>query len=360
LILLFVPLSIVTVVAILYRVHALAGADASLATQPLLHLLTQSIVIWRYLGLMIVPVNQAIMHATHEATSLGDPFALLAAAGLIATLAVGLWLRRFSSLYAFGIVWWFACLAPSSSLIALKELMAEHRVYVASVGLATIVAAACAHLLGRVEHGVPRIPAWFAVAFATALLALGVLTVRRNAIWDDPVRVWREGVAASPGMWEPHYALADALRESGDCVGALPEYEAALAVRPRHRELVTNYGICLGQLDRFPEAEAAFRRALAIDPSYARGYTNLAAVALLEGDAEQARDYYQRAIVVDPRNVHARLQLARIYEERLQDYPRALQMCMEARAISPSTPGAGDCISRNEQLVRGAKGGGTP
>ena len=161
-------------------------------------------------------------------------------------------------------------------------------------------------------------------------------------------------------MWEPHYALADALRESGDCTTALAEYQTALAARPAHRELLTNYGICLGQLDRYPEAEAAFRRALAVDPAYARGYTNLAAVALLEGDAEQARDYYQRAIVVDPRNVHARMQLARIYEERLQDYPRALQMCQEARTISPSTPGAGDCISRNEQLVRESKGGGVP
>ncbi len=81
-------------------------------------------------------------------------------------------------------------------------------------------------------------------------------------------------------------------------------------------------------------------------------------MALLEGDAEQARDYYQRAIVVDPRNVHARMQLARIYEEVLHDYDRAARMCDEARAISPTTAGLAECIERNQQLARAARGSG--
>ena len=176
LMLVFVPLAILTVVAVLYRVRSLAGIDASLAKQPLLNLLTQAIVVWRYLGMMIVPVNQAIMHATHTVTSPTDPLGLLAAAGLIATCCVAFWLRRFSSLYAFGLLWWFACIAPSSSLIALKEIMAEHRVYVASAGLAIIAAAACAQVLERTAVGSAKIPGRLAVAVAASLLILGVLT----------------------------------------------------------------------------------------------------------------------------------------------------------------------------------------
>jgi Flp pilus assembly protein TadD len=136
------------------------------------------------------------------------------------------------------------------------------------------------------------------------------------------------------------------------------EYEAVLQKRPQHREATTNLGVCLGQIGRFPEAESAFRRAIAIDPTWARGYTNLAAIAALEGDSEQARDYYQRAIVVDPRNVHARVQLARIYEEVLHDYDHAARMCEEARAISPTTAGLAECIERNQQLARAARGSG--
>jgi tetratricopeptide (TPR) repeat protein len=238
--------------------------------------------------------------------------------------------------------------------------MAEHRVYVASAGIALVVAGMASRSLDRPGNAAEPVPIWFKVGVPTLLAMCMMLTLERNRVWHSPVAVWREAIAASPGMWEPRYALADALREAGDCAPALAEYQAVLAERPRHREALTNYGICLGQLGRLPEAAAVFRQALAVDPNYARGYTNLAAVSLLEGDAAQARDYYVRAIAVDPKNVHARMQLAAIYEERLQDYARAAQMCGEARAISPSTPGASECVARNQERVRRPGFGGTP
>jgi len=348
-----VPLGLVTAVTMVYRVRSLAGTDATVAAAPLLNLLTQSIVIWRYLGLMLWPSGQSIMHSAHTVTTLADPLGLAAAAGLVALAGVAFILRRRLPLLTMGTLWWFACIAPSSSVIALRETMAEHRVYVASAGIAMIVTALVERLLECGGTAVERVPMWFKVGLPVVLASCVVLTIERNRVWQSPVAVWREAIAATPGAWEPHYALADALRENGACAPALSEYETVLAMKPATREVLTNYGICLGQLERLPEAAAAFRQALVIDPQYARGYTNLAAVSLLEGHADQARDYYQRAISVDPKNVHARMQLARIYEERLQDYARAAQLCAEARAISPSTPGATDCIVRNEQRGRG-------
>ena len=44
-------------------------------------------------------------------------------------------LRRVDPVTAFGIVWFLAVLAPSSSVLPLREGMAEHRVYLASAGL---------------------------------------------------------------------------------------------------------------------------------------------------------------------------------------------------------------------------------
>lgn len=356
----FVPLTLITALAVLYRVRSLAGLDATLSTDPILNLLTQGIVIWRYLAMMVVPAGQAIVHATRTVTNPADPQALLAAAGLVGLVFAAFTLRRVSPLYPLGILWWFACIAPSSSIIALREGMAEHRVYVASAGLAVVVAAVSRQLLARHSGRSPGIPAWFKAGLAAVLLVSASLTVARNAVWDSQVSVWREALAVSPGVWQSRYALADALRETGDCVAALPEYEGVLRDHPDHREGLTNYGICLGQLNRLPEAAAAFKRALAVDPLYGRGYTNLAAVALLEGNIDQARAHYEHAIVVDPTNVHARLQLARMFADRLQDFARAARLCEEARAISPSTPGVGACVDRNQALARAANRGGQP
>ena len=248
-----VPLGLVIGLAVLYRVRSLAGTDATVAAAPVLNLLTQSIVIWRYLGLMVWPSGQAIMHGAHTVTTLGDPLGLVAAAGLLAVAGVAFARRGRMPLLAMGTLWWFACIAPSSSFIALQETMAEHRVYVASAGIALVVAALASRVLER--HGVTGpVPIWFKVGMPTLLAVCVMLTLERNRVWHNPVEVWREAIAASPGLWEPRYALADALREAGDCAPALREYQAVLAERPRHREALTNYGICLGQLGRLPEA----------------------------------------------------------------------------------------------------------
>ena len=220
----------VTLAALVYRVGALAGQDARLSQAPLLNLLGQSIVIWRYLAMMVIPVNQAIMHEIRAITTVADPVALLAAAGLVALLAVAFRARAASPLYALGAVWWFACIAPSSSVIALREGMAEHRVYVASVGVATVVTAIAAQLIARSVGAAGRVPARWTAGLVGLLAVCAALTVRRN----HRVGQSGEGLAGSrgesrPGMWEPRYALADALREAGDCAAALAEYEAVLA-----------------------------------------------------------------------------------------------------------------------------------
>jgi hypothetical protein len=353
----FIPLALLMVAAVAYRVRSLAGTDAALSAAPLHNLLTQAIVIWRYLGLLVVPAGQAIMHETRTVTSLTDPLALLAIAGLAALGAAAFRARRMAPLWALGMVWWFACIAPSSSVIALRQGMAEHRVYVASAGLAIVMSAVAAQVIRRTVAPSGRVPAaWTAVLIGT-LAVCGALTVRRNTVWASPVSLWREAHRLAPANGEVRRALGDALRDSGDCSAAMIEYEAVLREQPRNREVMTNLGICLGSSGRLREAEQAFRRALEVDPTWVRSYTNLGALALIEGKPEQARDYYLRAIGLDSRNVRARMQLARIYEGVLRDYAGAGRLCAEALSIDPSTPGAEDCLARNNQLAGAARDG---
>ncbi len=122
-------------------------------------------------------------------------------------------------------------------------------------------------------------------------------------------------------------------------------------MRPQHRDGYTNLGICLARTGRIEEADSALRRAIEIDPSFARGYTNLGALALTRGDHAAARDAYQHAIQVEPENVLARMQLARLYEAVFSDFHSAARMCGEVRALAPSTPGVVQCVERNQRLA---------
>ena len=327
-----------------YRFLAMNGASNGLMVA-VLNAMTQAIVIWRYVGLIVWPFGQSIMHSVHRVTHLADAFAWIAIAALVMTCGLAFRLRRSDPVSALGIVWFLAVLAPSSSFLPLREGMAEHRAYLASAGL--FMAAASIVLRRTIAMKVPHYSPRLAVA--VVVLVLCVLTMMRNRVWSDPIALWSEATVHAEGMWEPRYALADSLREAGQCAAAVPEYRKVVDLRPAHRDAHTNLGICLAETGHLDDAEREFRLALEIDPSFARGYTNLGALALLAGDAARARDFYREALAKDPNNVLARMQLASLYENTFHDYDSAARMCGEARLLAPSTPGVIDCVERNQR-----------
>jgi len=363
----FVPAFVLLAGIGAYRLVALGGISGGTGMGPLLNMFTQAIVIWRYVGLLAWPAGQSIMHAVHRVTSIADPLAWVALAGLAGACAAAFRMRQSHPVVALGALWVFAVLAPSSSVIALREGMAEHRVYLASAGIFMAVASAFARgaKSGAATADKAIVSRWLssepgpsrvvrtarASVFCAVLAVLFALTVMRNRVWSDPVALWAEAAVHAEGMWEPHYALADSLREAGDCTAALPEYRKVAALHPTHRDAFTNLGICLAQTAQLEDAERAFRRVLEIDPSFARGYTNLGALALVAGDTAHARDYYREAIAQDPGNVLARMQLASLYENTFHDYHAAARMCGEARLLAPSTPGVVECMERNQRLA---------
>ena len=325
------------------RLAMLWTAAPPVARSPIENLLTQAIVIWRYVGLLLVPTGQTIMHDVRFVTSTVDAAALTALVALAAGLVLAFRTRASRPLVALGVTWFLLVLAPSSSIVPLREGMAEHRVYLATAGLLLAAASTLAPLLASTMS---------ARAVATTIVAvLALLTVQRNTVWADPITLWGEAAAAGEGMWEPHFAYADALRESRQCDRAVPEYQRVVDLRPNNRDAVTNLGICLAQTGRPADAEAAFKRSLEIDPQWVRGYTNLGALAVSQRDYASARDYYLEALRRDPRNVLARMQLSKLYEGVFHDYHSAARMCGEARAIAPFTPGVVECVERNQRLA---------
>jgi len=345
----YVPCLILIGAGALFRLRTLLSTDAAVSRGPIENLLTQAVVIWRYLLLLVVPVGQTIMHRVRFAPTALDPVGLIALAALIAVVFFAIRARHRMPLVAVGAVWFMAAIAPSSSIIPLREGMAEHRMYLASGGLFMACAAALARPLSS------RVSVRAAGALVLAICAL--LTLQRNEVWADATTLWEEAAVQAPDMWEPHYAYADSLREAQQCDHAVVEYRRVIQLRPQHRDALTNLGICLAQTGRPAEAEAALNQALTIDPAWARGYTNLAALAMTQGDHARARDYYLKAIDRDPRNVLARMQLAKLYESVFHDYHAAARMCGEARALAPATSGVVECVERNRQLAAAHDGG---
>ena len=159
------------------------------------------------------------------------PEALLLAA-LLAAGIVGL---KYRSMAGFGILWFFLHLLPTNSFIPRLDVANDRQLYLASWGLFLAVATG-ADLL-RTKWGVRRV-----TAVATVLvLALGVITVSRNAVYRSEVALWEDTARKSPGKARAWNNLGYACEVAG----------------------------------RFKEAEAAYLRALRVDPGYALARRNL-------------------------------------------------------------------------------------
>jgi len=305
---------------------------------------TQAIVLWRYLGLLVLPVQQSLIHPVRAVETFFDPVAGVAAAGLIA-LGSGLWrVRKRWPLETLGGVWFFAALAPST-LIPLTEPMSEHRLYLANAGAFLFSAASFTRGIDWLARSRPQVvlPAW--VLAGCILIALGVATVSRNEVWRDPVSVWSDAVQKAPNVFAPHYALADAHSERGDCVRAIPQYERALELLSTHPDARNKLGLCYLKLGRADEARAEFQSVLRKRPHHLYALRNLVRVEQLQGNLEHVHRLATRTLAIEPDNATARALLREIQAlepERFGSAPAGSRAesneAIQLSATEPKTP----------------------
>jgi hypothetical protein len=233
------------------------------------YLLLELDVVRRYLSMIFIPSGQALFHEV-AAVGLFDPRAWLAVLVVGGLVAASTKLRRLDWVSGFGVLWFLLVLVPSSVLIALDqgEPMAEHRIYLASCGIFLSTGSAIGWLGGRLERAAvwPRLLG--ASIFALVMLSLGTMTIVRNAVWSDPVRLWRESVDLAPTHYRPRLLLGEALQEAGRRSEALEEYQTAIRLRPMEPAGYVKVGQVLAEDGRWLEARQQFLKALEIDPRY--------------------------------------------------------------------------------------------
>jgi Flp pilus assembly protein TadD len=179
---------------------------------------------------------------------------------------------------------------------------------------------------------------------AVALLAL--LTLKRNEVWADPVTLWSDAAAKAPLTWAPYYALGDALRDRGDCKGAVKVYRRAIELRPDDSRARVNLGVCLAQTGAYDEARAALLGALTVDPGSVDARNDLGFLANLQRQPEVAAGWFREVLQRDAGNLIAHMNLA-VLEEQVFGRPEAaLALCREVEQKQPGIPAVRDCIRR--------------
>lgn len=128
-----------------------------------------------------------------------------------------------------------------------------------------------------------------------------------------------------------HRAQGYEAQQRGDRVAALEHYRKAVAMDPTYAVPLNDIGILLEEDGRFEEAERAYLQAIAVSPYYLGPYTNLALLYERMGQKEKAAYYWMKRTQLgtadDPWTQRA--------QERLQALGVALP---PAIAVTPPEP----------------------
>jgi protein O-mannosyl-transferase len=229
------------------------------------YLLTQFGVILWYLRLFVLPTHQTFDYGWPFADSLWRADVLLPLIVLLGLLAVAVWAYRRYPLATFCLAWLFITLAPTSSIIPLSDAAFEHRMYLPIVGLAWLVVVGGYDLIGwaavRTNRDAAALRRAGAVAAAVWIALLGVATMVRNGIMQDPIALAADTIAKAPDNWRGHSSHAEALIDAGRNDEAMRALEEALRLNPR----IGSPRVQLGQLylraGRLDDAEAVLKPA---------------------------------------------------------------------------------------------------
>ena len=149
---------------------------------------------------------------------------------LVALVAV----RRLP-LVAFGIGWFFLQLFPTNSVIPRNDLLSERNLYLPSVGL-FIAAVTCGVAFLNWVLREPSSRAWVRTAVRALgmawVLLLCLMTIQRNALYQDPVLLWSDTVQKSPQKARPHNNLGHSYAVHGEWKQAIDEFRVALILKP--------------------------------------------------------------------------------------------------------------------------------
>lgn len=256
--------------------------------------LTQPRVIMTYLRLLVFPVNQNLLYDFRISDRLFDGKTLLSLVSIVFLFLGGLRLYKVNRLYSFGIFWFLITLMVESTVIPIRHVIFEHRIYLPSVGFFLAAAVLLFRLTEKKNLFVP--------ACMIIVLIFSVLTVKRNWVWKDGVTLWQDVVRKSPGQARPYYNLGYEYLKEREPEGALQNFSKALEINPEYFDAYNNRSqvyFDLGQLDK---AFEDISRAIRVDDGRAEAYLNRGMIIRQMGQYVPAIRDFSQAIELDPKN----------------------------------------------------------
>lgn len=214
------------------------------------YLLTQLRVIVTYLRLLMFPVQQNIDYDHPIYRSLLNGEVIMSLIFLLAVLSASIIIYKKQRAASFFILWFFIILFPSSSILPLKDVIVEHRLYLPSVGLFFILSSSLVILSDNLNKRFDKRVFFRLTVFSIFLMifTLSASTYHRNNIWKSRIAMWQDVVKKSPRKSRPHNNLGNCYLLAGNYKNAIREFITSIDINPGIMETYYNIGLSFENL----------------------------------------------------------------------------------------------------------------
>ncbi|KAF0144650.1 MAG: hypothetical protein FD156_1664 [Nitrospirae bacterium] len=290
------------------------------------YLFTQFKVIVTYIRLLVLPINQNLDYDYPLYHSFFEPNVFLSFLFLLSLIGLGIYLlyrSRFTShasrFLAFGILWFFITLSVESSIIPIRDIINEHRLYLPSVGIIIAFTSSAFYVLQFTIHRsrfiayASRFSLPAACSLLTAIIiALSIATYKRNTVWQDEVSFWEDGVRKSPKKARSYNLLGTSYAKQKQFEKAIQQFQTALKLKPAYPLAYYNMGLTYVEQEQIDNAIQAFQAALNLQPKYAEAYNDIGIAYDKKGMIDNAIQAFQAALTLqlDFPNAHNNIGIA--------------------------------------------------
>lgn len=284
---------------------------------------------FEYLRLLVAPLG---LHMEYGAKLFGFND-LRVAAGLLLIAVIISYLvisKKRSIAVFFGLAWFIVTLLPSLNLYPINAFMAEHWLYLPSIGF-FLALAYCAVYLYRSGK--------FAVAVVPAVVALVIvwsyLTIRQNEYWHDPVSFYKRTLVYAPDSFKSYNNLGKLSAEAKRYEEAIRYFKKAMEIRTDYAVGYGNAGLAYKDLGDYEEALIFLDKAIELKPDYMDAYVCRSSVYSKLGRHGEAIASLEKAIELKPDAAGPYNDIGVIYFEDLKNAEGSIRFFKKAIEINP-------------------------
>ena len=305
-------------------VGAGAGSSAGFAIKDFTwyqYLFTQFRAIFAYVFNFLLPVNLNVDWDFPISRGIFEYGAIFGLAALLALAAAAWRYRRAFPLAGYGYFVFLVLLSPTSSILPIKDPIADRRMYLPILGLILIAIDLLRRL--KVERKL------LALGAAALMVATALATHARAEVWSDPILLWQDSALKSPNKVRAHFQLAFAYYEQGHFDLAIAEFQRTAELKPPTADLLYDWGLAYDALHQ-PELALAKLRQSAVLEATAQVFTQIAKVDAGQQRWAEALDALSTAEKLDPKFAITYVFRGKIYlhtnrpAEAVEQYQRAL------------------------------------